>query len=290
MVILPAAVGTVVYETHFEPSGGYNTNLDLIGQGGWTGAGSGGNGIVTEFFAGRGQQAYVGFSPPAPGDRTLFVYPPVNKNLSHVQFSVRMAIFGSSNSNWDDFYWAVFNQQANQLFTLDFNNYERKINYSLDGTNTLTWSGLRFTNQNEYSLTIEMDFGSNRWSAVFNGASLASNQPITTVRSPLNLGDIDAAWSVHDTNAPGDNFMVFDDYLITATLAPPQLRLLGMLNGAAILRLSGQSDMAFAIETSANLKNWIPIKTNVTTGGFFDYVDNGTGGAARRFYRGRWVP
>ena len=135
-----------------------------------------------------------------------------------------------------------------------------------------------------------MDFSKNRWSAVFNGAVVASNQPITTAGSALNLGDIDAAWVVYDTNAPGDNFMVFDDYIVNATVAPPQLSLIGMLNQAAILRLYGQSDLAFAIEASPNLKTWLPIKTNITTGGYFDYIDNAASGSSRRFYRGRWVP
>jgi hypothetical protein len=284
------AKATLIYQTHFETSEGYTTNLDLIGQNSWTGLGSGGNGIVAEFFTGRGQQAYVGFGPPNKGDKSLFVFPPLNKNLPQVQFSVRMAIFDSSNTNWDDFYWSVFNQNGNQLFTLDFENYERKIYYSLDGTNQLTWSNLMFTNGVEYPLSIDMDFTKNRWSAVFNGSVLTSNQPITTIGSSLNLGDIDAAWAVYDTNAPGNNFMVFDDYVVNATIEPPQLTLIGMLNHATILRLSGQPDMAFAIEASANLQNWLPIKTNITTGGSFDYIDSAARGSPRRFYRGRWVP
>jgi hypothetical protein len=245
---------------------------------------------VTGFFAGAGQQAYVGFSPPNAGDKSLFVYPPLNKNLARVQFSIQLAVFDSSNSNWDDFYWSVFNQQGDQLFTLDFDNYDQTVYYSLDGTNNRTSSNLSFTNGVEYPLSIDMDFSGNRWSAQFNGAVLAPDQPITTTGAPLNLGDIDAAWVVYDTNAPGDNFMVFDDYVVNGTVAPPRLTLTGMLNHAPLLRLSGPPDMAFAIEASTNLQTWLPVRTNITTGGYFDYLDSPAGGASRRFYRGRWVP
>src|SRR5262249_50801670 len=121
-------------------------------------------------------------------------------------------------------------------------------------------------------------------------AIVTSNKPITTVGSPLNLGDIDAAWIVYDGNAPGDNFLVFDDYQITGTLPPPQLSFLGTLGGASTLRLSGQPDTTFAIDASTNLLTWVPLKTNVTTGGYFDYIDNAASSLQRRFYRGRWVP
>src|SRR5215467_16148893 len=100
---------TVIYSTGFEASEGYKTNIDLVGQNGWIGAGSGGNRIVSGLFRGKGQQAYIGIKPPVGGDSSLAVYQPItNKSLPHVQFSVTMALFDSTNTNYDDFYWAVF--------------------------------------------------------------------------------------------------------------------------------------------------------------------------------------
>lgn len=287
---IKTSAGTLLYQTGFEASEGYQTNQDLVGQQGWIGQGSGGNGLLTGFFPGKGQQAYLGFLPPNPGDQSLFVYHPINKNLPRAQFSVTMGVFDSGNTNYDDFYWSVFNRRGDQLVILDFDNYALKIFYYLEGATNRVDSGLQFTNGLAYPLTVNLDYAGNRWSAVFNGATLATNQPITTQGSPLDLGDIDAAWVVYDTHAPGDNFMVFDDYLLTASVPPPRLSLLGMLDGAATLRLSGQSDLAFALEVSSNLVDWTSLKTNVTTGGFFDYVDDAALGSSRRFYRGRWVP
>jgi hypothetical protein len=285
-----ARAAAVIYSTGFEASQGYNLNLDLVGQNGWTNGGSGGNGLLNGVFPGHGQQAYIGFSPPLPGDSFLFVYQPINKSLPHVQFSVNLSVFDSTNTNWDDFYWSVFNQRGDLLFSLDFDNFYLTLYYSLDGSNSRVSSGLLFTNSAVYPLTLDMDFTSNLWSATFNGALVASNQPITTIGSPLNLGDIDAGWVVYNTNAPGDNYMVFDDYLITASLPPPRLAWLGMAGGAPALHLVGTPNMAFAIDASTNLAKWIALKTNLVTGGSFDYVDNGALGLPRRFYRARWVP
>jgi hypothetical protein len=280
----------LIYRTGFEASEGYTTNLDLVGQQGWIGAGSGGNGILSGVFPGEGQSAYVGFAPPVPGDSYLFVYQPVNKVLPHVQFSADFSVFDSSNTNWDNFYWGVFNQRGDLLFNLDFDNYDLSVYYWLDGTNSRVWSGLAFTNAISYPVTLDIDFRSNRWSATFNGALLATNQPVTTIGSPLNLGDIDPGWIIFDTNAPGNNYMVFDDYVITALLPPPRLSWLGLLNNAPVLRLSGAPGMAFAIDGSTNLLAWVPLKTNITTGGYFDYVDTSAIGLPRRYYRGRWTP
>jgi hypothetical protein len=283
---------TPTYYTGFEAWEGYDANFELVGQNGWAGVGSGGNGLLNGFFSGQGQQAFVGYAPPDSGEYSLFIYQPLNLNLSHAQFSVSMAIHDSTTTDRDDFYWSVYNQNADQLVTLAFDNADLKIYYYIDGANR-TDSGLTFTNDIEYLLSVDLDFANNRWSAVFDGLSLATNQPITSIGSALDLGDIDAAWVVYNPAAPGDNYMVFDDYLVFASLArppPPQLRLLGFLDGAAALRLSGAPGMAFAIDASTNFVNWMPLSTNVTTGGSFDWVDNGSGGLPRRFYRGRWVP
>jgi len=289
-LINSANATVVIYQTGFEPNEGYDTNADLVGQKGWLGAGSGGNGLVNGYFTGRGFQAYVGFTPPATNDSSLFLYQPVKKNLPQVQFSATVAIIDSKNTNWDDFYWSVFNQQGQSLFTLDFDNFELKLYYYLDNTNGRTWSGLSFTNGGAYPLSLAMDFAGNRWSATFNSLTIATNQPITTVGSSLNLGDIDAAWAVYDPNAPGDNFMVFDDYRITANVPAPQVAMLSKVNGSPTLRVTGLADNRYALDSSTDLFTWLPLQTNVATSGRFDYVDDGALGVSRRFYRARWVP
>jgi hypothetical protein len=295
-----ASIFTDVYSTGFEASEGYNLSLDLIGQSGWTGFGSGGNGLVTNFFPGLGQQAYIGYVPPAStNDDVLSVWRPINidpipTNMLTVRFSVFMEIVDSSNENYDDFYWSVYNAQTNRLFTLDFDNYYTEIYYALDGTNQFVPTGKAFTNNVRQALVITMNFGQNRWSATLDGAVLVTNQPITTAGAPLNLGDIDAEWVIYSGAAPGDNYLLFDNYQIIAEVVcppPPQLALLGRFSdGQTVLRVTGQNDARFAIEATTDLLNWSALKTNVITAGYFDYVDAGAVGLPQRLYRARWVP
>jgi hypothetical protein len=286
-----AAASTVLYQTSFEFAEGYSTNLDLVGQRGWVVAGSGGNGLVSGYFSGGGQQAYIGFSPPGPTDASLIAYQPINKTVPQAQFSVTMAIIDSSatNTNRDDFYWSVYNKQAHSLFTLDFDNYELKLYYYLDNTNGRTWSGISFTNGAEYHLNMALNFDSNRWSATFDGRAVATNQPITTTGAPLNLGDIDAGWAIFDPAAPGDNYMVFDDYQITTSAPPPQVGLLGLLNGSPKIRVTGLGGNSYVLQTSTNLVNWLPLTTNALSAGSFDFSD-ATASGSRQFYRVRWIP
>src|SRR5262249_26011469 len=122
-------------------------------------------------------------------------------------------------------------------------------------------------------------------------ALIATNLPITTVGSPLDLGDVDAVWEVFITTKPGDNFMVFDNYQITAQ-SPPQATLtpLGYQNGLFALRLSADSGYRFTIESTTNWLNWVSLKTNLVSDGSFDFVDTVSPPGPQRFYRGRLVP
>jgi len=299
-IVRPAgAITTNIFSTQFEAAEGYSMSFDLVGQNGWLGFGSGGNGLETNYFVGLRQQAFIGYFPPDPGDDQLTVWRPINfapipTNIAFVRFSVLMNIVDSSNTNYDNFYWSVYNAQGDALFTIDFDNYDLGIYYLLDGTNDFVWTGEGFTNDDTNTLVITMNFLQNSWSATFDGVLLATNQPITTTGAPRNLGDIDAVWSVYDTNAPGDNYMLFDNYRITAEVVPPpapRLQTLGRtVDGQFLLRVLGQSGARFAIDATTNLSQWTALKTNVITDGYFDYVDSSAPAFTRRYYRARWVP
>jgi hypothetical protein len=180
------------------------------------------------------------------------------------------------------------------LLAIDFDTGSTNVGYFLDGTQYVN-TGVQFALGATYTLTITMNFAANLWSATLNSALLATNQPITTTSKQLTLGDVDAVWSVYFPAAPGNNFMVFDNYTITADaiIAPPRPRLtvLGRTtDGQTLLRLYGQDGSQFAIDASTNLVNWTALKTNLVTGGSFDYDDTGAPAFKRRFYRARWVP
>ena len=289
-------VATDIFSTQFESTEGYTNDVDLIGQGGWTGYGSGGNGIVSNFIPGEGQQAYVGFSAPAAGEDYLAVWRPLDFNplaagMPIVEFSVLINIFDSANGNYDYFRWSVYNTQVDRLFSLDFDNNSLDVSYVLDGTNTLVATGMSFAPGSNYTLYVAINFAANHWSATLNNELLATNQPITTTGARLNLGDIDAEWLIADTNAPGDNFMVFDNYRVTAAAPTARLELLDVTDkGWSLLRVFGSDGSRWAVEATTNLLNWTALNTNVVTGSSFDLVDVTAAGLKQRFYRSRFIP
>jgi len=288
--------------TRFEASEGYSEANDLAGQNGWQQSGSGGNGVLPGFFPGEGQQAYIGFDPPNTNDNQLILWKPINysplaANTPVVTFSVLMGFVDSTTNRYDDFYWSVYNSDVDLLFTINFRNDDLRIYYALDGTNVFVWTGETFTHDVTYDLVVTMNFASNLWSATLDGAPLVTNKAITTTGAPLNLGDVDAAWVLADPANPGDNFMIFDNYSITAELVPPAAPAAPHLHliertpaGNVYLRLTGTPGTRFAIDASTNFSSWTPISTNRLSDGEALYQDTSATALSRRFYRARWVP
>lgn len=280
----------------FEAVEGYSTDFDLVGQGPWTGFGSGGNGIVSDFFPGQGQQAYVGFSPPDPADDQLVVWPtnqfnPVAAGLPIVTFSVQMQIVNSANGEYDYFQWRVYNPQGHRLFILDFDNYYTNISYRLDGNSDYTNTGFYFTRGVTYPLLITMNFAANRWSASLGSTLIIPSLPITTTNAPLGYGDADAVWYLYDINAPGDNYMLFDNYRVTAEAISARVELLERTGqGSSLLRVYGPDRTRWSVDATTNFVNWTALKTNTIDGAYFELVDTTAAGLLRRFYRARLVP
>lgn len=301
LTFVSSAATTNIYTTSFETVEGYNPALELAGQKGWTSFGSGGNGLLSDDpFFGPGQYGYIGFFPPATNDTLFLVWQSLNYSPppnSVVTFSVKMLIVDSTNQFYDDFRWSVYNRGGGRLFTLDFDNSNLEISYGLDGTNSFVSTGRSFTNDVLYTLTLTMNFPSNRWSALLNGSPLVDAKPITTTGATLDLGDIDAVWSIRTQNRPGNNYMLFDDYRVESQIGsspaagPFRLQFLGKsVTGPFALRLTGDQSRDYAIEATSDFSQWAILRTNSTAGdGTFDFVDTGASTLARRFYRARLV-
>jgi len=301
-----------LYSTGFELSEGFDIRYTVMGQGGWTGtdpSGSG-NGIVKDYFAnsnalhqpyGR-QQAYIGYFPLADTNGTLNLWRPLNFDplaaaLPIVTFSVTMSIYDSfAVTNRDCFRWSIYNTNngGERLFTLDFDNTTTEINYELDDqefvfTDSLFENGDE--NGGEYDLVVIMNFADNLWSAWLNDVEIVDRKQMTTKGLELNLGDIDAVW-VNDTlGKPGDNFMAFDNYSVTAEPYPFWLESLERRrDGTFLFRLTGEPARQYAIEVSEDLKDWSVLKTNTVSSDGTVIVDDPTAsGYDYSFYRARLV-
>jgi hypothetical protein len=292
------AAQTVVYSTGFEVTEGYDPDYDLVGQNGWVGSGA--SGLVTNFFAGMGQQAYIGFLPPEGNtNEFLSVYRPINlasvpASQPLVKFSVLMQVVDSTSTNgpWDDFRWSVYTTNGVRLFSLDFDNASFNISYVLDDGAGFIPTGAKFDTKGFYELVIAMNFARNIWTATLNDEVVVNALPITTVGTPLSLGDIDAVWALRNPSAPGDNYMLFDDYTITLESVdsiPPRLEVLGMRPGGAYqVRLYGEPGLIYRVEASTDLVQWQTLMTfTAPQGGILDFQDSAAPSFARRFYRAR---
>ena len=72
--------GQILYTTGFEASEGYDGSLPLGVQRNWLIEGSGGNGLVTNFFEGFGQQGFIGYTPPTNTAAATAIWTPINFN------------------------------------------------------------------------------------------------------------------------------------------------------------------------------------------------------------------
>jgi hypothetical protein len=218
--LFPGTASQEIYYTGFEFSEGYSTNFALAGQGGWSSSGDGDNGVLYDYFYDESQQGYQGFWSPVGGG-SQFLWPTLNhtpntNTLPVIIFSTFMEIDDSTNFRYDRFGWDVYNQAAKRLFLLGFDNATLEIYYQLNDGNPRQNTGVTFQNGRIYYLEVVMDFARNRWEATLDGDMVASGKAISADGAVArNLGDIDAVW-FRDDGGYGDNFMIFDDYLVTA--------------------------------------------------------------------------
>ncbi|MBI3875834.1 MAG: hypothetical protein HY300_07735 [Verrucomicrobia bacterium] len=293
------AAQTVLYSTGFEANEGFPVGTALSGYGGWTNSGSGGNGIVTNFFAGMGQQAYIGYASPDGTNDLLNVWRPLNVSLAPtnqtvVRFSVTMAIISSTNGHNDSFRWSIYNTNGHRLISLDFDLSNLLITYGLDDGVGFRSTGYQFTNNALYDLIVTMNLSQNKWMAVLGGVPIADGLNITTVGAPLNVAEVDAVWAVQTPGAAGDNHLVFDNYVITAEEPAASTLALGLVsvsaNSSFNFRLQGQQAVRYAIESSTNLTAWSGVVTNSSDSGALDFSDPALASQRYRFYRARQLP
>ena len=302
-----------IYSTRFELSEDFDIQYTLIGQGCtpagqdcWTGTDSHANGIVTHYFFPEEQfgqqQAFIGRFVLTNESGTLNVWRPLNFDplataLPIVTFSVTMSIYDSfAVTNRDCFRWSIYNTNngGERLFTLDFDNTTTEINYELDDehfvfTDALFENGDQ--NGGDYDLVVTMNFADNLWSAWLNDEQIVDRKKMTTKGLALNLGDIDAVWVNATLGKPGDNFMAFDNYTVTAEPYPFWLDTIGRLNnGTFLLRLTGEPGRQYDIEVSEDLNDWSLLDPQTVSPDGTVIVDDPTAsGYKQSFYRAKLV-
>lgn len=291
----------LLFRTGFEVAEGY-TEADLMaplrGQQGWLGEGSGGNGLVWDFFAGYGQQAYIGFLAPAEKDAGLSLWLPLelpdpDPDQPVWRFSTLMQVVDSTNGEYDDFRWSAYNQDGWRLFTVSFDNSTTDIRYALDTDEVFRPTDFTFSNNAIYWLDVWMNFGRNNWMALLNGVVVVDSQPLTTGDLALNLGDLGPVWTLTRQGSAGDNYLLFDEYEVRVEpglTIPPTLEILGLnQNEEFELYLHGERGLDYSIDVSSDLRTWTSLGTNHLADGFLYFVDTTAPGFPAGFYRAREV-
>jgi hypothetical protein len=290
-----------IFSTDFEPPT-YELGFTLADQEEWLADVAGGNQVFSDYFPDLGQHALVGFSEPEGTNSSVSVWRPLNyhpvaSGNPVVTFTVVMSIADSSDPALrDSFRWSVYNTNAEptRLFSLDFDNATTNIAYLLDDDEGFVATSWFFERDGLYDLMITMDFEANHWKVRLNDLEILSGLPITTAGAGLHLGDIDAVWvRSADNSSFGNNYMVFDDYRVTAApVSAPHLTLLEWrTDGTAVLQIEGEPGQQFALEFSDALVAWATLTTEtLPVSGQLTYEDTGAAGDARRFYRCRVIP
>lgn len=291
------AQSTVLYETQFERTEGYDPNLDLAGQRGWLIEGSGGNGLLEDYFPGFGQQAYIGFTPPSAGTvtalwRPVDFTPPATNSVVH--FSVKMQVVQSTAGGDDDFRWAVYNDNGNRLFGINFETGTQEIWFQNEDL-VFQSTGWSFDFEGTYDLHIWMDFARNSWMAQLNDIVLANGQPITTTNTTSRtLGDVDAVWFINNPDGVGNNYMLFDNYRITSeniSAIPGILEPVGRTaEGFFRFYIHGQPGVRYSVDVTTDFETWHSLGEYTDPDGTFLFEDTTAVDFQYGFYRLRELP
>lgn len=299
--------GRVLFETGFERFEGYDPARDLVdasgrGQNGWMAVGQGGNGLLTNLVNDlTGQYAYIGYQGPTNADTSVNLFRPIQlapgtNALPVVVFEVAFSLRDESPSpaSADDFRWSAYTPNDQRLFSLDFHGPDQSINYALDDGKGFIDTGYQFEYGVVYRLEITMSFGRNRWSASLNGTPVAYELPLSTRLKTLSLGSVDAVWASNPKGTWDDNYMLFDDYRITAYPAnavAPLMELSGVdAKGMARLNVWGEPQVRYRIQSSNDLLNWTDrdLVTAATPDGGVTWTDSQP--TATRYYRAIALP
>ena len=72
--------------------------------------------------------------------------------------------------------------------------------------------------------------------------------------------------------------------------AAPQLKVLSGAGGQFVFQLSGDTNVAYVLQTSTNLMMWTPDSTNILPGGFLIVTNPIIPGPFPEFWRALWQP
>lgn len=298
----------VLYQTDFAdfPVG----DGELAGRDGWlsTHPEEIVHGIVDDFAGEGNRSATIGLLIPETTDKFISVYRPVAydplaKGTPLIEFSASVAVFDSNETTtYDSFHFSVFNNEDDLLAGVIFDNTEESFGIWRSDGIEFVHTGISFEHSVVYALSFIIDFEANTWTAMLDDEFLFRSAPFSNTGKLLDLGDVAAEWEITDTDDPGDNWLLFDDWRIAVVgsggsnnQGEPLVavtRFQRRPNGNIALRWSAAPNARYQVEASTDLTTWnarLPGSLVTTGDGETEaaFIDNSAASAGARYYRVR---
>ena len=200
--------------------------------------------IDSDLVTGMGQTAalgYLGSSPPPSTTQFIRVgrkvdsEPVVAGNQPIIDFYCQIGLNQSTNSRNDDFELLVYNWEdkvlggltfdltKNELFRYDANEFNTASTVSPYTDTGLSLSSLYGT---VVEVTMHINYKTNTWTATVGGVQVITSAPFTqrpvsgTNLAARTFGSLSARWYITTVGFPGNNWMLFDDWTISASAEP----------------------------------------------------------------------
>jgi len=118
---------------------------------------------------------------------------------------------------------------------------------------------------------------------------------MTTTGARLDLSDLDAHWAVRTKGAPGDNYLLFDEYQgdhRTHRTHPATIEPVGLNSkGEFELYLHGERGRRFSLDVTTDFRQWTSLGTKRLDEGYWFFTDTTSPGRPAASYRAReWHP
>jgi len=204
-----------LFYANFDETQGYQLGQNINNQNGWLTISNLNSKIVGNQFPNLGNQLRVGgygFDGIELYNSAYKVAPYFPQDNSRARFSCKFAV-KSNGEAIDNFGFSFYGLAGEFLFAIDFDAFYEEIESFNDDYNYKNLNA-SYTLEQTHDLEIIFDFSQNAWSAKLDGQSFAISAKIAnTPASEDNLGlyYIEAYYSIHDQNSPGNNYMLVDE-------------------------------------------------------------------------------
>jgi hypothetical protein len=317
-----------IYYTGFE---NFTPGNDTIaGTDGWSAssshAGRALSGVDAEsdhLVSGIGNAAFIGGNDallPSSVSRTVnvrraFNLDPVALGQEVAQFQVTLGIKDSTynglSTRRDNFEFAFYNSAGQLIAFLQFDNTTLDTSTQSPGQKIWrsSYSGAALTKVDTGSnffydilmqLRVRINFRTNRWTASLDDLDLFADQPFYTGPNARNLGTIAAQMYIFNptaanpiTLAPGDNYMLFDNFALRLDPVPEPVIYTADLTAGGAPRLTWLTEALYRYQVqytddlSQPWKNDLPgsATTAASTGESAAFTDTTAAGKPKRYYR-----